>query len=190
MNDRPQLWVVRHAAPQVAAGICYGALDLPADPHATLAAAQALAQALPSAARIWHSPLSRCEQLALDLIGLRPDLASNFDPRLRELDFGRWEGQSWESIGQPAIDAWVADFAHHRPGGGEALTDMLVRVREALDAARAWARQEHQDVAWISHAGVARCVTWLNGPGGSHLPQSTEWPIAAPVWGGWEKHPL
>lgn len=190
MNDQPQLWVVRHAAPQVAPGTCYGTINLQADPQATLAAAHALAQALPQGGRIWHSPLSRCEHLALALMRLRPDLASHSDPRLRELDFGRWEGQPWEAIGQPAVDAWVADFAHHRPGGGEALTHMLARVRDALDAARAWARQERQDVVWISHAGVARCVTWLNGPQGQRLPQSTEWPIAAPAWGGWEKHPL
>lgn len=190
MNDQPQLWIVRHAAPQVAPGICYGALDLPADRQATLTAAQALAQALPQSVCVWHSPLSRCEQLALDLIGLRPDLASNPDPRLRELDFGHWEGQHWDAIGQPAIDAWVTNFAHHRPGDGEALTAMLARVREALDAAQAWAHQKHQDVVWISHAGVARCVTWLMGPNGQRVPQSTEWPITAPAWGGWETHPL
>ena len=188
--NKPQLWIVRHAAPQVAPGTCYGALDLQADPQATQAAARALAQALPKGVRIWHSPLSRCEHLALDLLGLRPDLCVEPDPRLRELDFGRWEGQTWEAIGQPAIDAWVADFARHRPGGGEALADMLARVGEALDAARAWAGPRRQDVVWISHAGVARCVAWLNGPEGSRLPQSTEWPTPAPAWGGWETQPL
>ena len=42
-----RLWLVRHAAPQVAPGTCYGALDVPADPAATQAAARRLAAALP-----------------------------------------------------------------------------------------------------------------------------------------------
>jgi hypothetical protein len=45
-----RLWLVRHAAPLVEAGTCYGALDVPADAQATQQAAQALAQALPPGA--------------------------------------------------------------------------------------------------------------------------------------------
>ena len=38
------LWLVRHAQPLVAPGTCYGRLDVPADTHATLTAARALAE--------------------------------------------------------------------------------------------------------------------------------------------------
>ena len=27
------------------------------------------------------------------------------------MDFGAWEGQSWDAIGREAMDAWLADFA-------------------------------------------------------------------------------
>ena len=63
-----RLWLVRHAQPLVAPGVCYGALDLRADPAATADSAQRLAAALPPRLSASHSPLQRCEQLAHALI--------------------------------------------------------------------------------------------------------------------------
>ena len=182
-----RLWLVRHAAPLVAPGTCYGALDVPADVQATRAAAERLATALPPGARVAHSTLQRCELLAHDLQALRPDLTFAPDARLREMDFGRWEGQTWEAIGKSAIDAWVAGFATHAPGGGESLAQLLHRVAAALQTAREWRNdQGTMDVVWITHAGVARCVAWLQARGESVLPRSDDWPVAAPGWGEWE----
>lgn len=182
-----RLWLVRHAAPLVAPGTCYGALDVPADAQATRAAAERLSTALPPGARVAHSTLQRCELLAHDLQALRPDLTFTPDARLREMDFGRWEGQTWEAIGKSAIDTWVAGFATHAPGGGECLAHMLHRVAAALQTAREWrTHQGAKDVVWITHAGVARCVAWLQERGESALPRSEDWPAAAPGWGEWE----
>ena len=182
-----RLWLVRHAAPLVAPGTCYGALDVPADAQASRAAAERLSMALPPAARVEHSTLQRCELLAHELQALRPDLAFTPDARLREMDFGRWEGQTWDAIGKSAIDTWVAGFATHAPGGGESLAQMLHRVAAALQTAREWrAEQGVKEVVWITHAGVARCVAWLQERGESALPRSEDWPVAAPGWGEWE----
>ena len=43
----PRLWLVRHAPPLAAQGLCYGRLNLPADAQATRDSARALAEALP-----------------------------------------------------------------------------------------------------------------------------------------------
>ena len=182
-----RLWLVRHAAPLVAPGTCYGALDVPADAQATRAAAERLATALPPGARVAYSTLQRCELLAHELQALRPDLTLTPDARLREMDFGRWEGLTWDAIGESAIDTWVAGFATHAPGGGESLAQMLHRVAAALQTAREWrANQGTKDVVWITHAGVARCVAWLQERGESALPRSQDWPVAAPGCGEWE----
>ena len=182
-----RLWLVRHAQPLVAPGTCYGAVDVPADAAATRVAAQRLADALPPKARVFHSTLQRCALLAHDLQALRPDLASNPDARLREMDFGHWEGRTWEHIGKTAIDAWTAAFATHAPGGGESLSAMLARVSLALRAAQPQpAKQAAQDVVWITHAGVARCVAWLQARGDGVWPRPEQWPAAAPAWGEWE----
>ncbi len=177
-----RLWLVRHAPPLVARGVCYGQSDLSANPTATTACAARLAEALPPHATVWCSPLQRCEQISQILRGLRPDLTPKTDPRLAEMHFGAWEGLPWDAIGQTAVDAWVADFAHHRPGGGESAHQVLHRVGAALDDARASAPPH---MVWLTHAGVARAARlWLSGV--RDLLSASAWPTAAPAFGTWE----
>lgn len=195
MTDGAQLWLVRHARPLVAPGVCYGRLDVAAEPAATQACAQRLAQALPQCAHVAFSSLRRCELLAQYLQGLRPDLTLKPEACLREFDFGQWEGRAWSEIGEAALDRWVQDFAAHHPGGGESLAEMLARVAHALQRARAQARATAQPQLWITHAGVARCVAWLQAQGYAHdhtldnirLPHAHEWPRQALAWGEWQR---
>ncbi len=176
-----QLWIARHAQPLIAPGICYGQLDVPADVEATAACALQLAKALPPGIRIICSPLQRCELLAHVLIGLQPDLTYKTDPRLKEMDFGQWEGQRWDDIGAAAIDAWVADFVHHRPGGGESVGQFMRRVAAVWDET---ASAAGTPTLWITHAGVIRAATLLQG-GQHQITSAAQWPAAAPGFGRW-----
>lgn len=180
-----RLWLVRHAQPLVAPGLCYGSLDIPADPVATADSAQRLAAALPQRLRVSHSPLQRCEQLAHALLALRPDLALKTAPDLVEFNFGCWEGRAWNAIARTDIDAWTAQFGNYRPGGGDNLVEMLARVASALRAAQQSGAQEGGDVLWITHAGVARCVQWLLHAPAGDLPRADQWPRHAPGYGEW-----
>jgi len=180
--DSPRLWLVRHAAPLVAPGICYGRLDLRADGQATQQAAQALARALPPRVRLFSSPLQRCTQLAQALRVLRPELHCEEDARLQEMDFGQWEGRPWNDLPRAELDAWAQDLNGYAPGGGEPLAAMLARVQSALEDTRQ--RASAQDTVWISHAGVARCVHWLQQQAGQ-TPTSAQWTQAAPAPGEW-----
>ena len=194
------LWLVRHARVLAPPGICYGRLDLPADHQATLASARALATTLPAGLTVSCSTLQRCEQLAHAVVALRPDLTLKMDARLCEIDFGDWEGQPWHAIDKHEIDAWAENLAHAAPGGGESLALMLERVARALHeaglAAESGQASERtpvtRDVVWIAHAGVARCVEWLLGPGAAlgRLPAASEWPAKAPPPGEWVCYPL
>lgn len=96
-----------------------------------------------------------------------------------ELDFGAWEGRRWNEIGQTAIDAWVADFAHHRPGGGESVAGLMQRVAAVWDESRSVAR-----TLWITHAGVIRAATLLH-QGQRRVGQADHWPTATPGFGEW-----
>lgn len=179
------LRLVRHALPLIDPGTCYGSLDVPADPVATEAAARSLAPHLPDAAIVRCSPLQRCVQLAEALQRLRADLDIRLDPRLAEIGFGTWEGRSWDSIGQAAVDAWAADFAHHAPGGGEHVSGFIERVSAAFgDAARAGG-----NATWITHAGVIRAAM-LVAAGRSSITRAAQWPAEAPAFGGWTLLPL
>jgi alpha-ribazole phosphatase len=151
------LWLVRHAQPLVARGVCYGTTDMPADEAATKHAAMALAQQLPIGARLFSSPLQRCRQLTQALLVLRADLQASIEPRLVEMDFGCWEGQRWDAIPRSAIDAWTADFGGLCFGGGESVQTLLNRVAGIWDASR----KSNKQTVWITHAGVMRAAMLL-----------------------------
>jgi len=164
-----EIWLVRHARPVIAAGTCYGRLDVAADSQATWQAATALAQAIPAGFRLVTSPLQRCVQLAGDIGRLRPDIPQCRDSRLAEMDFGDWEGRLWTDLGASALAQWTADFAGFAPGGGETVKSFMDRVAEALEA---WRRQ---DTVWITHAGVIRAVSLLSA-GRREVRSAEEWP--------------
>lgn len=173
-----RLWLVRHAQPVVAASVCYGATDMPADSAATDAAAAALAPVLPQAARLWSSPMRRCVQLADALLLVRPDLHLRLDARLVEMDFGCWEGVPWDAIPKAAIDAWTAQFWHCRFGGRDSVAALMARVGAA------WA-DTHRDsgpVVWVTHAGVIRAAGLL-ARGITTVQDAAQWPARAPGFG-------
>lgn len=177
------LWLIRHARPLVEPGVCYGALDVPAEPQDTRRAAERLAAALPPGLALRCSPRQRCRQLAAALVALRPDLACTPDPRLAEMDFGDWEGQRWDALGAAALAAWTADFARHRPGGGESVQAFMRRVGAAWEEALA-APLAGQALGWITHAGVIRAASLLAS--GIACPEhADQWPPDAPDYGQW-----
>lgn len=176
-----RLWLVRHAQPLVAHGVCYGRTDLPACPADTARAASALAPHLPTAARWSVSGLARAQHLAQAVAELRTTHdAPHVDPRLNEMDFGCFEMTPWNSIDKTVFDAWEADFAAYRFGGGESVGDLLARVAEALRDTLASSAGEH---VWFTHAGVIQCVQWLCQP---QQPLTMDrWPRSTVAYGDW-----
>ncbi|MBT9506860.1 histidine phosphatase family protein [Rhodoferax sp.] len=177
-----KVWLVRHAQPLIAPGICYGATNMPAESQATLEAAQALARTLPPGIRVVASPLQRCEQLAQCLRELRPDLPYITDARLAEMDFGCWEGQRWDAIPQADFDQWTAAFGTHRFGGRESVHEFMQRVAEA------WTQMQRlaQDTVWITHAGVIGAASLLS-QGVLQVEQAAQWPQGGPAFGKWRE---
>ena len=178
------LWLVRHAQPLIAPGVCYGQLDVPADLKATQACAQELAKVLPEGITVIASPLQRCEQLTQLIIGLQPDLRVKNDPKLQEMSFGHWEGRAWADIEKTELERWTDDFAHYRAGGtGESVVQFMARVAAAFDEL-----DPSRDTLWVTHAGVIRAVS-LIAEGIRHIDRADEWPTAAPAYGQWCKLP-
>ena len=172
------LFLVRHAQPLIAPGVCYGATDIPADEAATREAASALARQLPLATQVRSSPLHRCMQLTDELLRLRPDLGATTDARLVEMDFGCWEGRRWDDIPKQAIDQWTAQFGSLRFGGRESVQELMDRV------AVVWAESRNAGVptAWVTHAGVIRAAVLISS-GISAVERSEQWPDKALAFG-------
>ncbi len=179
-----KLWLLRHAQVQVPAGVCYGVSDVLAYEQATQEAAEAFAVFPQPGTVIWSSPLSRAWQLSQALHGRRADLSvPRADVRLCEMNFGIWEMQAWDAIARTAFDAWMADFTHHQFGGGESTHEVICRVGQALDDARALNAPE---VVWVTHAGVIKAVQYLLATGGNEsMIRPDQWPQNAPSYGGW-----
>ena len=175
-----KLWLVRHAQPLLAPGLCYGATDVAADSLATYQAAEALSQVIPHGLPVVSSTLQRCERLAQCLQGLRPDLTYKTDARLVEMNFGEWEGHRWDAIPRAEFERWTDHFGSHRFGGQENLHEFMHRVSGAWDES-----QGHgQETVWITHAGVIRAATLLSR-GVRQVDSALQWPQDAPEFGQW-----
>lgn len=146
-----RLWLIRHPQPAVAAGKCYGRTDLALqeDPQPL---AERLRALLPAAVPVYSSPLQRCRRLA-ELLHPAP----LFDERLREIDFGTWEMQPWDTLDRALLDAWAADPFHFVPPGGEAVAALRARVAGFLAGLSA-------EAVLVAHAGVMKvCAAELAG---------------------------
>lgn len=141
--------LLRHTPALIAPGICYGRLDVPADPAGQARIDElAVAGALETSKRIWTSPSQRCQVMA-DAIARHLSIPKTTDPRLQELDFGAWEGKAWEDVPRAALDEWSADPETFRPPGGESGAELIARCRTVyVDICRAG-----EDCAIVSHGG-------------------------------------
>lgn len=149
MAVKGPLYLVRHLAPQVDSGICYGRTDLACSPEQITAALPALRAQLPAGVPVYSSPLRRCAELARALAGAEV----RYDARLAELDFGAWEMRAWTDIPREEVDAWAADMGGYRPGGADSVVDMAHRIHgfyHDLPAGPAIV---------IGHAGAIRLLT-------------------------------
>src|SRR5690606_23681990 len=81
-------------------------------------------------AAVYASDLRRCRET---LAWARPDLldGAQLDPRLREMNFGRWEGQTYEMLkDDKRYRAWIDDPQAGTPPGGESWQAFQARVSE------------------------------------------------------------
>jgi alpha-ribazole phosphatase len=158
-----KLFLIRHPKPQIAQGICYGQLDMPADPQDLERVAQDLLK-LPVPALCATSPLIRASALAQRMAQLGWPNASTHDD-LREMLFGRWEGQAWDQIAREQIDAWAQDSLHYQPPEGESVMMLANRAHRAvsniIDTARKSLYQTNPHIAVFAHAGVLHTVSAL-----------------------------
>jgi alpha-ribazole phosphatase len=113
-------YLIRHPEPRDAHGRCYGREDIFVAAESFASAAASIRAQIPARvladAEIFSSPVSRCLTLARHLAAPRsPEIADD----LIEMDFGLWEGKSWDTVPREQVDAWAADVWGYRPGDGE-----------------------------------------------------------------------
>lgn len=166
-----RLYLVRHGPTHAKCFV--GWTDLPADlsDHTTISRLEA---ALPDAPVV-SSDLSRAVETANRLQAHRPRLPH--DPRLRETNFGAWEGLTWDEV--CARDPELTRPYFEAPGDtcapqGESWNMLGARVFEAVSAHMN--AQPARDLIVVAHMGVIMSLIHkaLNGPAS----QATAYEIA------------
>ena len=147
-----QLYLIRHPAPQVAAGVCYGRTDLALADDVAAAAARIRPQ-LPPHSPLFTSPLQRCRQLAAAL-----HATPQSDDRLQEMHFGDWEMTPWSQVQRAALDGWAADPLGYRPPQGESVAELQARVYAFVAEARGAGLER---AVLVTHAGVMKIIVGL-----------------------------
>jgi broad specificity phosphatase PhoE len=156
----PRLLLVRHGEVEAwARGRIYGRLDPALSPDGLAQAEAAGARVAPFApSALFVSPSRRASQTA-EAVARRCGLAPAVDPRLREIEFGAFEGLTFAEAEQRDPDTW-RDWME-RPGtvcfpGGECWDEVRTR---ALAAAEAIAGAHPAGAAVVvTHGGIVRAL--------------------------------
>jgi broad specificity phosphatase PhoE len=124
--------------------------DEPLDDKGRTGAA-ALVGRLPEADRRWLSPELRTRQTA-EALGLN----ASVQPALRDCDYGRWTGSTFDSVHarEPeAVAEWLRDPSA-APHGGESILQLLQRVAAWL----AGEQPHHRHSIVITHPAIIRAA--------------------------------
>ena len=108
-------------------------------------------------ARCYCSPLTRTLQTA-EILSESLGLPIQLDPDLREADFGRWEGFTFDQVAAvdlEAVNRWALGCEDFGFPGGELLRDFRGRVRRAADRLAA---DSAERILVVTHGGVIRAM--------------------------------
>ena len=145
-----EVYLIRHTTPHFEKGLIYGQLDLnlvDSFPEEFELVKQKLPEKLD---QVYSSPSMRCTRLA-------QFITNNFetDARLMELNFGEWEGKTWDTVDQARLQIWMDDFVNTIVPGGESMLQMSERVKEFWQEISLLPEEK---IAIVTHAGVIRII--------------------------------
>ena len=108
---------------------------------------------------VLESPLKRAKTTADLLLGEK-EVPRLEDDRLKELDFGGWEGKSYRELqGDPLYEEWCREWKTTRPPRGESFLDLAGRVRSFY--ADLLKREEEQVLIVAHHAVLQQLMACL-----------------------------
>ena len=173
MND---LIFIRHAETDMAGTFC-GQSDPPVNAagHRQI---QKLTESLRTEpiAAVFTSDLQRSVTTARALAGSFA-IPCITRPALREIDFGKWDGLTWDEIekrNSTFAKQWLEAFPHLTPPGGEPFE--IFESRIMAETSYLLSQSECSLIAVVTHAGVMRTVLrTLCG-----LDEKTAWAITKP----------
>ncbi len=107
---------------------------------------------------IFHSPLVRCADFAIEL-SQTLTIPAHPDDRFKEIGFGAWENKTADDIRAEDAQALVRfyqDPVNNQPEGAERLRAFYLRVTAAWD--EIVEQSDYENPVLIVHAGVIRAI--------------------------------
>lgn len=108
---------------------------------------------------VYTSDLIRAYQTA-QIIAEMHNVKTIKDDRLREVNFGEWEGLNYEEISakhKEALDAWLNDIIGTQLPGGGSVKDVLRNLVSFIDD---MISRNHQELVVTTHGGVIKTLIW------------------------------
>jgi alpha-ribazole phosphatase len=145
-----EIYLIRHTTPLIKNGLIYGRMDVPLADSFTQEKDSVLKQIPANLDVVYSSPSFRCKVLAAEI-------SSSYkqNEALYELNFGDWEGDTWDTVDRTECDLWMNDFVNQAPPNGETMLGMQQRV---LSFWNELLKQPHQHAGIVTHGGVIRII--------------------------------
>ncbi len=146
-----EIYLIRHTTPKIEKDICYGQSDIDVTDNFDKEVSKILKQVeFNETTKVYSSPLKRCFKLA-------QKFSENvlIDDRLLEINFGKWELQSWNSIPRAESDPWMSDFVNVTIPDGESYLDLAARANSFFEEIKL---QKCEKLIVVTHAGVIRTI--------------------------------
>jgi broad specificity phosphatase PhoE len=151
----PSIYLLRHAETAANANRAYcGHADSPLTPEGRKLVGTIL---LPKVDSVISSPSQRCVDTA-SILGY-PD--APVSELLREIDFGSWEGKTFEEMDREApheTRAYLSDPLAYRFPGGESFLSLRGRIDTFVSSALGELVDRGENVLVISHGGPLRML--------------------------------
>jgi alpha-ribazole phosphatase len=108
----------------------------------------------------YSSDLRRCQET---LSYILPNSRVILDQRLRELNFGDWEGKTYETLkDDERYQQWVVNWESLSPPKGESGQTFQARLQSFLtDLTASWEKKKRRKVLIVTHGGVIRSIVSL-----------------------------
>lgn len=109
---------------------------------------------------IYSSDLQRASTTAKIISNGKIEIRT--DSRLREINFGLWEGLTYHEIKEKykdALSAWENDPYQNSPTHGETLEQLVKRVQSMLD--KLCEKHKGQNILVVAHGGVLQTLICL-----------------------------
>jgi alpha-ribazole phosphatase len=158
MNTTPRLLVIRHAETDMAGTFC-GHSDPPLNSRGYKQLTKLLAVMKNKEIKAVYSSDLRRGRTTAKALAVSLNLPFSSISNLREIDFGDWEGATWDQVermNSAVAQRWLDSYPNSHAPNGEASEHFSERVLTEVNRISTVARLG--SVALVTHAGVMRVV--------------------------------